>query len=372
MRRRIMIILMVLCTFVLITDSKVVQEGAEKGIAICLQSVIPALFPFFTISSLLVSYLSGTTGSRHTLLCKLIGMPKGTEYIILIGLLGGYPTGANAIHQAWKNRTLPTSDAKRLLCFCNNAGPAFIFGICGAFFENIWYGYLIWGIQILSALFVGILLRRKSLSCPENNKPSSNLTIPGAMEKGLRSISKVCGWVILFRVLISILEHRFLHTMDSKWQILLNGMLELSNGCTQLGAIQLPGTRFIFAGFILAFGGICVTMQTSSVVGELGLGLYIPCKAVQSIFAVFLAAVLQPILFPEHETAPQYLWIAAISGIIVILASVVAVIFKKTVDFQCKSVYNPRRIYKSEGLNHAFPKENRKILQLLLLQRKTG
>ena len=240
------------------------------------------------------------------------------------------------------------------------------------FFENIRYGFLIWGIQILSALFVGILLRRKSLRCAENNKSSSNLTIPGAMEKGLKSISSVCGWVILFRVVISILEHRFLVTPDGLWRILLNGILELSNGCTQLDMIQLPGTRFIVANLLLAFGGICVTMQTASVAGELGLGLYIPCKALQSLFSVFIASLLQPILFGEHELAPQYVWFAAISGGIIILVSVTAVILKKTVDFRSKSVYNPRRTYKSEGSDHAFPKENRKILQLLLSQHKAG
>ena len=372
LKQRIMIFLILICVLVLVLDAKIVQESAQEAIELCIKTVIPALFPFFLVTYLLVNCLLNSSSTRPGLLGKVFCMPVSVERLPVIGILGGYPTGAIAIHQAWKCGAIADADARRMLCFCNNAGPALIFGICSAYFSSIWYGVAIWLIQILSAAFIGLLLRAPVRLKKQYHNISSNLSITGAMEKGLRSICSVCGWVILFRVIISVIDRWIPNSMDSQWHIMLAGVMELSNGCTQLGSVHPIGMRFILATAFLSFGGFCVTMQTASAVKDLGLGSYLHWKLAQSIFAVFLSTVLQPFVFSKQERVPNFIWIAAISGITIILIVTIAVILKKTVAFRDKSVYNPIRIQKSEEMSHAFPKENGKILQLLLPQHKVG
>ena len=75
--------------------------------------------------------------------------------------------------------------------------------------------------------------------------------------------------------------------------------MELSNGCCMLSEIPCEGIRFIIASFLLSQGGICVAMQTRSIVVTLGTGMYFPGKALQSCFAVAAAIPLQQLLFTD-------------------------------------------------------------------------
>ena len=99
---------------VLILDSPTALSGAKNGIEICLQSVIPSLFPFFVLSILLTS---GLTGQRSPIIRPLsffTGIPQGSESIFLTGLLGGYPVGAQAVGSAYRMGVLTDTEAARM------------------------------------------------------------------------------------------------------------------------------------------------------------------------------------------------------------------------------------------------------------------
>ena len=70
----------------------------RRGIELCLASVIPALFPFFVVSSLLVSLGAGRAARilerpfRALFRCGGAGAAA-----FLLGMLGGYPVGAATV-----------------------------------------------------------------------------------------------------------------------------------------------------------------------------------------------------------------------------------------------------------------------------------
>ena len=287
----------------LILDSKTALQGAAEGVELCIKTVIPNLFPFFVLSSLLLSAVSTARLSIFKPIGRLCGIPKGSETILLVGLLGGYPVGAQCISQAYSTGQLSKNDSARMLGFCNNAGPAFIFGISGMLFQKTNIAFALWIVHICSALLVGTVLPNKSngqIKCDLNKANGHPLPI------ALHNIGTVCGWVILFRTLICFIDRWFLWLVPKEIRIFLTGILELANGYLEL--TQIPGEelRFIFASILLSFGGICVGLQTLSIASQTGLETryYFPGKILQAIISAALSIAISQMLFKQSNISP--------------------------------------------------------------------
>lgn len=286
----------------LILDAKTALYGASQGMVLCLRSVIPSLFPFFALSILLTDALTGFRFPILRPVGKLCGLPQGGESLLAVGLLGGYPVGAQSVAQAYRAGQLTKQDARRMLGFCSNAGPAFLFGMVASKFPQLWMAWVLWGIHILSALVVGVLLPGKSkqtVKLPVQKQSS----LSNALRQSVTVMAGVCGWVVLFRVIIAFLDRWCLWLFPDWAQVAVTGLLELANGCCELDRIENSGLRFIICSAILGFGGLCVTMQTVSVTDGLGLGWYLPGKLIQGLVSVILAALLQMLVLTQEESA---------------------------------------------------------------------
>ena len=324
------------CTFscigmlVLILDSKNVLYGASDGIKLCIYTVIPSLFPFFVISYYLNSNICGRQIRSIRCLGRACGIPAGSESLLLLGLIGGYPVGAQGVRQAYEDKILPGTDAMRMLGFCNNAGPAFVLGMLSGLFPGSHIPWLIWFIHIISAISVGLLLPGKSNAniLPAHTNP---ITFPKALEHAVKAIANICGWVIIFRVLLTVLNYRIFNSSNELLRVIIAGTLELTNGCEKLLSIENEGLRFVICSAFLGFGGICVTMQTVSAVGGLGLKMYLPGKIMQCCISILLSLLLQPILFSAHLDTTVIIGLTV--SAIVILFVTLYYIRKKTVAF---------------------------------------
>lgn len=280
-----------------IYNSHEVIKATTNAITLCLQVIIPSLFPFMFLSMLLCNYWSGIRIPFLTPVCKVTGIPENTQSILLLAVIGGYPVGAQAISNAWKDKLLTKEQAHRLLGFCNNAGPSFIFGLIGSMFHSLTVPLALWVIHIGSAMVVGCLL-------PNRTNPKNALTNRGPenitklLRQALQVTAVICGWVILFRILLMFLS-QWVRKINPVTQTILFGFLELSNGCVVLPAIPIESIRFIVASGLISSGGFCIAMQTKAVVGNLGMGMYFPGKLLQTCLSVLFAAILAPILFCE-------------------------------------------------------------------------
>lgn len=272
---------------ILVLDGKTSLLGAREGIDLCLKTVIPSLFPFLVLSILLTSSLHrADLIVMHPLriLCRL---PKGTESILLSGFLGGYPVGAQSVAQAWQDGYLERKDAERMLGFCNNAGPAFLFGMIATAFANRWTPWVLWGIHIASAVLVARLSYQPVVSAPKT--VPQTLSLPQVLHSALRVMATICGWVVFFRVILAFLKQWILWICPAEVQIIITGMLELSNGCCELANISSESLRFIVCSCLLAFGGLCVTMQTNAVTLGLSLRYYLHGKLLQTLFSLIFS-----------------------------------------------------------------------------------
>ena len=266
---------------VLILDSRHGAESAWEGIELCIRTVIPSLFPFFVLNI----YLTGN-----------IGTSNAAASVILSGFFGGYPVGAQAAADNFRRHRLTRVQANRMLMFCSQAGPAFLFGMASQQFPEGKYGWYLWAIQLLSAVSVAALLPKSKMPHGKTEE-NTGISLADAMKNALRAISSVCGWVVLFRV---IGRYVSLFPLGNLWNTLICGMLELTNGCLKLSSVENPELRFLAAAVMLNFGGLCVLAQTLSVAKELDVRYYVSGKLLQTCFCIPYALVFlghwQPVI----------------------------------------------------------------------------
>lgn len=292
--RVLKILISVIVLIILIIKSEIVVSAATEGLALCIRVIIPTLFPFFVVTTYMNQMLLGMSVPGIRILCRALKIPHGGDSLLLLGLTGGYPVGAQLIGNSYRRNGLTRHTAEILLGYCSNAGPAFIFGVAGTLFGSIKHPLILWLIHVLSALITGYLLP-KPIQREINQEQNQCVTVMAAVRQSIGICASVCACIVLFKAILSIAETVF----TQKCMTLLSGFLELSNGCMQLVDFPCPADRFLLCSAFLSFGGLCVMLQTASVTGKLGLGLYIPGKIMQTIISLLLSILLSPILFPE-------------------------------------------------------------------------
>lgn len=255
---------------VLILDGKTALAGGADGVALCIRTLIPSLFPFFLLSAMLTGTLSGRA-------------------LLLTGILGGYPVGAGNAAQAFESGSISRREAERLAVLCNCAGPSFLFGVAGPILGSARAALVLWIVYLLSVAALWAIL-------PAGRIPAGKvrpIRLQEAMNQSIRSMACVCGWVILFRVILAILDRWVLWLLPEVGRVLVHGLLEFSNGCLALEGVD-PPVRFVLASIMAGFGGLCVFLQTAGTARGLSLRLYFPGKLFQAAVCGLLASFLVP------------------------------------------------------------------------------
>lgn len=286
----------------LVAFSSDAAEGARQGLALCANTLIPSLFPFFVLSRLLsamglTDLLSRWAGPMMQRLFCVSG--AGAE-AFLIGISGGYPLGAVTVAALRRDGHIEKDEAERLLAFCNNSGPAFILGGAGAVFQSIKAGAFLYLAHVLSALCTGLLFRRKARTPRKTQTAAAALrfsqAFPAAVAGGLNATLSVCSFVCFFSSLLAMAgSFSFLPEL---WRIPVTGFFELGSGIAALRGFPPTPPFMAMAGFMLGWGGLSVHLQTLGAVADtdikcarhlLGRAL---CGAISAVFSYFLAYLI--------------------------------------------------------------------------------
>jgi len=305
-------------------------------VRLCIYTVIPSLFPFFVLSGVVNSYLIGRRIFLLKPVRRLCKIPEGSESLLLLGFITGYPVGAQLITQSCKEGKLSGASAKRMLGFCNNAGPAFLFGMLSPIFTNPLTIWILWGIHIVSALLTAwVLPSGEPDEC--SITPVETTTLTKSIQTAIKTMAGVCGWVVIFRVILGFVSRWFLWWLPVESQVLISGIIELANGCILLQRIPNEAMRFLLAGTMLAFGGLCVAMQTITVTKHIGTGCYFPGKVLQMLLSVLCSLLVQPIIYPNALDLPISVLIITATIAFVVISCVRR---KKVVAFRRTLLYN--------------------------------
>lgn len=276
---------------VLIFDSSLALEGAGSGITLCIQTVIPSLFPFFVLSMILTNALADCRAYPLQKIAAILGIPQRAAAVLIPSVLGGYPVGAKSVADLYQRKQIGRKEAERMLAFCNNAGPAFLFGMVSGFFPDKLMIWQLWFIHLLSAALTALSIPAMKTSAAMHPAETKSVAVP-IIQSSAKAMGLVCSWVILFRIILAFLESWFLWILPGWLQVFLVGALELTNGCCELLIIPDVKLRFVLCACMLGFGGICVFLQTVSVAEGLSLRYYIKGKLLQTGFSFLLGCMI--------------------------------------------------------------------------------
>lgn len=288
-----------------------VSAAVTEGLRLSVSVLIPSLFPFFICVNLTSAL--GLTGVLTRVFApvmrRMFHVSGAGCTAVLCGAAGGYPSGAQCVAALYREGQLSRAEAEYLLLFCNNAGPAFLFGAVGTVLGIGMTGcLLLWGIHLLSALVIGLVNRPKeapNAALPPVQWANASGAVVEAVRSAGQAILQITMFVAAFSVLARLLTMAVAHILPDGVCTVLTGMLELSGGIAALANLPIAlRWKLALASFFLGFGGLCVRMQTQAVLAPAGLsgcGMLL-AKLAQGLLAALITFFLAPLL-PETVTA---------------------------------------------------------------------
>jgi sporulation integral membrane protein YlbJ len=319
----------------LVIYPKQTMAAASDGLTLCLNVIIPSLFPFFVLSTLIVQLgISRYFGKiLEPVMRPLFNVGGACSTAFVLGFIGGYPVGAKTVIALHENGGCSKAEAERLLAFCNNSGPAFIFGVVGAgVFSSSRAGLLLYLAHTLASVCVGIIFRRWGSKSEKGSGERIgeiavkrfSVAFTDSVKSAFQTTINICGFVIFFTVFIkllfisgilpglaSVLGSIFAPLgFSGEWaERLLTGFIELTSGVWTLqGAAGQLSSSMAMAAFMLGWAGLSVHCQVLSFIGDSGLSVktYIYGKLLQAPLSAVFAFLLSR-LFMFNVPAASYL-----------------------------------------------------------------
>lgn len=247
-------------------------QGVLAGLESCALQVIPALFPFFVVTGLILeSPLAEWLGLLLYPLTRWgLGIrQKRASTVLLLCWLGGFAVAAAAISQFYRQGGLKQRQAMLLLVCGVGSGPAFVVNTVGL----LMLGSAPIGVCLLAAMLaanvctallfriiLGLLPNRYSACAPTVNeipKGNKQTGFVGAIQNAVQSMLVVCGFVVFFRFLCQTVAQAF-NLGDTGFFVLCAG-LEVTSGCAAGAA--LPGWAALACCTALSVQSLSVFLQ---------------------------------------------------------------------------------------------------------------
>lgn len=291
-------------------------ETVQNSLDLFLNAIFPSLFPFLIITRL-ISYtfiISAISSKFGGIVKKLFKLPEIAAYPFIIGLISGYPVGAKIVSELRSKKNITSTEGNTLLVITNNSGPLFIIGSIGcSIFMSFKIGLALFFTNLSSCILTGMVLgritqKRYRVAELDNYKyidfSSVGSIISDSIKSSFFTLSNVCGFIIIFSLIISMIEHthilQILFFQNKMLESLCVGSLEITSGIqrisTLLSSIQ---SKLVCTSFLLGFGGISVVFQVWSTISNCDLSIkpYIIGKFFNGAISALIMLVISSIIF---------------------------------------------------------------------------
>jgi sporulation integral membrane protein YlbJ len=319
--KMISVFLILLLAAGLLTMAGAVAEGVREGLTLCVNVIVPSLFPFMILSGYVA--LSGlgpwVALPLRPLTRKLLRLPDEAGSVYLMSLIGGYPVGARTMATLIQTGRLNPKLASRMLCYCVNAGPAFLVAAVGlGFFRSAAAGWILLAGQVSSSLLIGAFVSRQAKE--EEGRfvqPPSDAgnAFVAAVGNASAAIINTCAFVVLFSGLNALLrESGLIAAAENAFpfsqlpmglaESLLAGIMEVTGGCA--AASSLAGnTAFLLTAFFVSFGGLSIMAQIASAVHGTGVDLR-GFLLTRFVHGALTAAISYPLYLAFAHSIPTF------------------------------------------------------------------
>lgn len=281
-RRFLAVFLAAGAAWILLADAQTICRGIQEGMSLCVEVVIPSLFPFMVFTTFLT--LSGLADIVSRILSpitrRLFRLPQRAGAAVLMSMIGGFPVGGRMAARLVRDKIISPKEGQRMLSFCINAGPSFILTAVGArMFGNRVIGGMMLCAHILASCTAGVLSSRKiplpqteaGMDCVREKRNFVQSLIQAVIDSA-NGMLVLCSFIILFSGLTAWLASAVIG-LGEKAALSL-GLLEVTKGCLQAAAF--PGLLGeLTAVFLLSFSGLSVIAQVMSGFTAEGIPVYL-------------------------------------------------------------------------------------------------
>lgn len=252
----------------LIIYRNIVFDTVGFSINIWISSLLPAIFPFFIVSDILINYNSIKYFPKviRNIFRYLFNINDECFIIFLLSMLSGFPSNARNIKNMYLSKKITKEEGEHLLYFTHFSNPMFILGTIPIILNNDKIGIYILLAHYLSNIILGICLRsynKTSNNINNNsNEESKNfgLILTTSIKKSLDSVLGILGTLIVFLIISNLLINFF--DLGNTSSLLVKSILELTSGLKELSKYNLSDKLLlIISSCILSFGGLSVHMQ---------------------------------------------------------------------------------------------------------------
>lgn len=277
----------------------VAVAAVQKGLSLAAKSVVPSLFPFLVLSSLLVQ--GGYDSLLFAPFARKSSCNPSAFCAILLGLLCGAPVGASYLADAHKAGRLAKAEAERLLPITSCPSLPFVVGIVGgAFLGDIRLGWLLFLSTLPGTILAIFLLTRNKekekipFAPPLQTSKKFSSLLGGGIVSAVRSVLLVSAYIVFFSALFETLSYCFSSlSIPPALSAFFYCALELSGGLAEAAKLD-PALALPLCGFAVGFSGLSFYFQVLTLTDHADLlpKYYLPVKLLQGA----LAAVLFPLL----------------------------------------------------------------------------
>ena len=285
-----------------------VSRCVNEGLDLCVHTLLPTLFPFMVLSGFLIrSGLVHRTSRRfEKIMFTVFHLPGTCVSPVLLGMLGGYPTGAKAAVTLYRSGLCSKRDAEHVLAFCNNCGPGFLISSVGfGVFGDNNTGLLLFATHITASLMTGILLApsghtsNRPTTCVANIPHAGCSSFVCSVTDSAQSFLNLCAFVLCFSAMTGLIERTalpeiltaYLPFAEEVRRSLFLGLLEMTRGIFSLSSSD-TGEQLILAAALAGWGGLSVHCQVMSLLDgtDLSPALYWKGKLLHGLLAASLTA----------------------------------------------------------------------------------
>ena len=308
------IIVVVILGLLLLVMKNNVSDSVKKGLEMCGNILIPSLFPFMALSSFAVrsGVFDRFNKTAGIFVEKVFRLPVQCLTVLFFGFVGGYPVGANIISELYDKGEIAENDARHMLSFCVNPGPAFVVtAVGGMILGSEEAGKVILFSVCLSSLITGFvygLFRNKPTHAARSSFGKSNISqsVIDAAFSSSKGIFSVCVWVLLFTAFSGVVAS---FIKNEKLLSIFNAFSEVTTGIES--AVKFGGIAFVSA--VVAFGGLCVMFQILPTIKKCGIKAYeyLGFRMINALLSFFITKII--LLFTDipvvvFSDAGEYLW----------------------------------------------------------------
>ena len=252
----------------LIIYRNLVFDTVGFSLNIWITSLLPALFPFFIVSDILINYdvIKYFPKVIRNSIKYLFNVSDNGLVIILLSMLSGFPSNARNIKNMYLDKKITKEEGEHLLYFTHFSNPMFILGTIPLILNSNKISKYILISHYLANIILGICLRKYNRVNDSNNsnykedKHNFGLVLTTSIRKSLDSVLGILGTLTVFLIISTLLINFF--NLDNTSSLLIKSILELTSGLKELGSYNLLDKYLlIISSCILSFGGLSVHMQ---------------------------------------------------------------------------------------------------------------